>query len=66
MAFDILEHRYPGSVEGRRWSICSPGPACSGIEALSRGARFALFVDNGKAEAGALLLADVETLGLQG
>ena len=41
------------------------GSGALGIEALSRGARFALFVDNG-AEARALLRANVEALGLGG
>ena len=41
------------------------GSGALAIEALSRGARFALFVDNG-AEARALLRANVEALGLGG
>ena len=63
--FDILEHRYPGSVEGRRVVDLFAGSGALGIEALSRGARFALFVDSG-AEARALLRANVEALGLGG
>src|SRR5208282_1284685 len=63
--FDILEHRYPGSVEGRRAVDLFAGSGALGIEALSRGARFALFVDNG-AEARALLRANIEVLGLGG
>ena len=42
-----------------------PDRARSAIEALSRGARFALFIDNG-AEARALLRANVEALALGG
>ena len=41
------------------------GTGALAIEALSRGARFALFVDNG-AEARALLRANVEALALGG
>jgi len=63
--FDILEHRYPGSVEGRRVVDLFAGSGALAIEALSRGARFALMVDNG-AEARALLRANVEALGLGG
>jgi len=63
--FDILEHRYPGRIEGRRVVDCFAGSGALAIEALSRGARFALFVDNG-AEARALLRANVEALGLGG
>jgi len=63
--FDILAHRYPGSIEGRRAVDLFAGSGALGIEALSRGARFALFVDNGT-EARALLRANVEALGLGG
>ena len=63
--FDILEHRYPGHVEGARTVDLFAGSGALAIEALSRGARFALFVDNG-AEARALLRANVEALGLGG
>ncbi len=41
------------------------GVGALGLEAISRGARFALFVDDG-AEARALLRENVETLGLGG
>ena len=63
--FDILEHRYPGCVEGRRVVDLFAGSGALAIEALSRGARFALLVDNGTA-ARALLRANVEALGLGG
>ena len=65
LIFDILEHRYPGRVEGARVVDLFAGSGALAIEALSRGARFALFVDNG-AEARALLRANVEALGLGG
>jgi 16S rRNA (guanine966-N2)-methyltransferase len=63
--FDILEHRYPGRIEGRRVIDCFAGSGALAIEALSRGARFALLIDNGT-EARALLRANVEALGLGG
>jgi 16S rRNA (guanine966-N2)-methyltransferase len=63
--FDILEHRFPGQIEGARVVDLFAGTGALGIEALSRGARFALFFDNG-AEARALLRANVEALALGG
>lgn len=65
LIFDILAHRYPQSIEGARVVDLFAGSGALAIEALSRGARFALFVDNG-AEARALLRANVESLGLGG
>ena len=61
--FDILEHRFPGQIEGARVLDLFAGSGALAIEALSRGARFALFVDNG-AEARAVLRANVEALAL--
>jgi 16S rRNA (guanine966-N2)-methyltransferase len=63
--FDILEHRYPGHLADARVADLFAGSGALAIEALSRGARFALFVDSG-AEARALLRANVEALGLGG
>ena len=63
--FDILEHRYPGRIENRRVIDCFAGSGALAIEALSRGARFALLIDNGT-EARALLRANVEALSLGG
>ncbi len=63
--FDILEHRYPDRIDGRRVVDLFAGSGALAIEALSRGARFALMVDNG-AEARALIRANVEALGLGG
>ena len=65
LIFDILEHRFPGHIEGARVVDLFAGTGALAIEALSRGARFALFVDNG-AEARALLRANVEALALGG
>ncbi len=63
--FDILEHRYPGRIDGRRVVDLFAGSGALAIEALSRGACFALLVDDGT-EARALLRANVEALGLGG
>src|SRR5271156_497673 len=63
--FDILTHRHHGCLEGARVVDLFAGSGALGIEALSRGAQSALFVDNG-AEARALLRANVEALALGG
>jgi 16S rRNA (guanine966-N2)-methyltransferase len=63
--FDILAHRYAGAPEGARVVDLFAGSGALGLEALSRGAGFALLVDNG-AEARALLRANVEALALGG
>lgn len=63
--FDILAHRYPDLLEGARVVDLFAGSGALGFEALSRGATFALFVDDG-AEARALLRGNVEALGLGG
>jgi 16S rRNA (guanine966-N2)-methyltransferase len=63
--FDILIHRHVGVVEGARVVDLFAGSGALGIEALSRGAKFALFVDNGP-EARALLRANVDAFALGG
>jgi 16S rRNA (guanine966-N2)-methyltransferase len=63
--FNILGHAYGDPVSHARVLDLFAGTGALGIEALSRGAAFALFVDNG-AEARALLRANVEALGLGG
>lgn len=63
--FDILVHRHEGVLEGARVVDLFAGSGALAIEALSRGAAFGLFVDNG-AEARALLRGNVEALGLGG
>jgi 16S rRNA (guanine966-N2)-methyltransferase len=63
--FDILLHRYPNRLEGARVIDLFAGSGALGMEALSRGASFALFVDDGT-EARALLRANVEAFGLGG
>src|ERR1700712_94777 len=63
--FNILVHAYGDPVEGARVLDLFAGTGALGIEAISRGAAFALFVDNG-AEARALLRNNIEALGLGG
>ncbi len=45
--FDILAHRHVGAIEGARVVDLFAGSGALAIEALSRGAAFALLVDNG-------------------
>ena len=63
--FNILAHAYGDPVTGARVLDLFAGTGALGLEALSRGAAFALFVDDG-AEARALIRENVETLGLGG
>src|ERR1700754_1820238 len=63
--FNILAHAYGDPVDGARVLDLFAGTGALGIEALSRGAAFTLFVDEGL-EARALLRANVEALGLGG
>src|SRR5918912_4189353 len=63
--FNVLAHAYGDPVAGARVLDLFAGTGALGLEALSRGAAFALFVDEG-AEARALLRANVEALGLGG
>ena len=63
--FNILMHAYGDPVAGARVLDLFAGTGALGIEAISRGAAYALFVDEG-VEARALLRANVETLGLGG
>ena len=63
--FNILAHAYGDPLTGARVLDLFSGTGALGLEALSRGAKFVLFVDNG-AEARALLRNNVESLGLGG
>jgi 16S rRNA (guanine966-N2)-methyltransferase len=63
--FNILAHAYGDPVAGARVLDLFAGTGALGLEALSRGAAFALFVDDG-AEARALIRANVEALGSGG
>src|SRR5580700_4758578 len=63
--FNILLHGYGDPVSGARVLDLFAGTGALGLEAMSRGAAFALFIDDG-AEARALMRANVEALGLGG
>jgi 16S rRNA (guanine966-N2)-methyltransferase len=63
--FNILAHAYGDPVTGARVLDLFAGTGALGIEALSRGAAFALFVDDG-AVGRALIRQNVEALGLGG
>src|SRR5512132_2679575 len=63
--FNILVHGYGDPVTGARVLDLFAGTGALGIEAISRGAAYALFVDQG-VEARALLRDNIESLGLGG
>ena len=63
--FNILTHGYGDPVTGARVLDLFAGTGALGIEALSRGAVYVLFVDDG-VEARALLRENTQTLGLAG
>ena len=63
--FNILIHAYGDPVTGARVLDLFAGTGALGFEAISRGAAYCLFVDDG-AEARALLRENVAVLGLAG
>jgi 16S rRNA (guanine966-N2)-methyltransferase len=63
--FNILTHAYGDPISDARVLDLFAGTGALGIEALSRGAAFALFVDDA-AEARALLRDNIAALGLGG
>src|SRR5215218_6524667 len=63
--FNVLAHAYGDPVAGARVLDLFAGTGAMGLEALSRGGAFALFVDD-SAEARGLIRANVEALGLGG
>jgi 16S rRNA (guanine966-N2)-methyltransferase len=64
--FDILEHGIEDfRIEGTRVLDLFAGTGALGLEALSRGARFCLFVDDG-AEARAAIRKNADALGVIG
>src|SRR5579871_664056 len=63
--FNVLMHSYGDPMNGARVLDLFAGTGALGIEALSRGAAFTLFVDDG-AEARALLRENVASFGLGG
>ena len=63
--FNILGHAYGDPINGARVLDLFAGTGALGLEAVSRGAAFALFVDDG-AEARALLRSNIDALGVGG
>ncbi|MEL6817229.1 MAG: 16S rRNA (guanine(966)-N(2))-methyltransferase RsmD [Pseudomonadota bacterium] len=63
--FNILAHRFGSPYEGGRVLDLFAGTGALGLEALSRGASFALFVDNG-ATARGLIRENIQAMGWQG
>ena len=61
----MLSHRHADKLAGRRVLDLFAGTGALGLEALSRGAAFALFVED-SAAGRALVRQNVETLGLTG
>ena len=63
--FNILAHGYDDPVSGARVLDLFAGTGAMGLEALSRGGAFALFVDDSAAARG-LIRQNIEALGLGG
>jgi 16S rRNA (guanine966-N2)-methyltransferase len=63
--FNILSHAHPGVLDGTRILDLFAGTGAVGIEALSRGCKSALFVEN-SVEGRGLLWKNIEALGLHG
>ena len=63
--FNVLAHAYDDPVPGARVLDLFAGTGAMGLEALSRGAAFAVFVDESAAARG-LIRENVEALGLGG
>ena len=63
--FNILVHAYGNPIEGARVLDLFAGTGALGLEALSRGAHYTLFVEEA-AEARALIRENIESLALTG
>jgi 16S rRNA (guanine966-N2)-methyltransferase len=63
--FNILVHAFADPITGARALDLFAGTGALGVEALSRGAKFALFIDE-SAEARALMRENIAVLGLGG
>src|SRR5215207_5808452 len=63
--FNVLAHAYGDPVAGARVLDLFAGTGAMGLEALSRGASFALFVDDSAAARG-LIRQNIEALGFGG
>lgn len=63
--FNVLAHRFPDRLEGARVLDLFAGTGALGLEALSRGAAHAVFIEE-SAEGRGLIRSNVETFGLTG
>lgn len=63
--FNVLAHRYADRLEGVRVLDLFSGTGALGLEALSRGAAFCVFIEE-SAEGRGLVRENVEAFGLQG
>ncbi|QDB99409.1 16S rRNA (guanine(966)-N(2))-methyltransferase RsmD [Mesorhizobium sp. 8] len=63
--FNVLAHRFADRLEGARVLDLFAGTGALGLEALSRGAGFALFIEE-SAEGRGLIRSNVEAFGLTG
>jgi 16S rRNA (guanine966-N2)-methyltransferase len=63
--FNILAHAYGDPITGARVMDLFAGTGALGLEALSRGAKFALFVED-SIEARGIIRQNIETLGVIG
>jgi 16S rRNA (guanine966-N2)-methyltransferase len=63
--FNVIAHKWPGTLDGARVLDLFSGTGALGIEAISRGACFCQFVED-SVEGRGLLRANIEALGLQG
>lgn len=63
--FNILSHAYPDALDQTRVLDCFAGTGAVGLEALSRGAAAAVFVES-SVEGRGLIQANIEAFGLRG
>ena len=63
--FNVLAHRFADRLEGARVLDLFAGTGALGLEALSRGAASAIFIEE-SAEGRGLIRTNVDTFGLQG
>jgi 16S rRNA (guanine966-N2)-methyltransferase len=63
--FNVLAHRFPDALKGRRVLDLFAGTGALGLEALSRGASSAVFIEE-SAEGRGLIRENVEAFGLSG
>jgi 16S rRNA (guanine966-N2)-methyltransferase len=63
--FNVLAHRFPDRLEGARVLDLFAGTGALGLEAMSRGASFCMFIED-SAEGRGLIRANVEAFGLTG